>query len=57
MKGNNIAVSDGNQRNINKNSIILRWANEGIITFTPSSSGRNNDWVLVLDATETDVSR
>ncbi|MDR0495738.1 MAG: glycoside hydrolase family 140 protein [Treponema sp.] len=31
--------------------------NEGIITFSPPSSGRNNDWVLVLDATETDVSR
>ena len=24
--------------------------NEGVVTFTPPSSGRNNDWVLVLDS-------
>jgi hypothetical protein len=26
--------------------------NDGIIIFNPPSSGRNNDWVLVLDITE-----
>ena len=55
-----------NMEIINGDSVIAYWfdprkgeyiyhgmmKNEGVITFTPPSSGRNKDWVLVLDSVE-----